>query len=65
MVPNHTGIYSKWVIEKPDYFVSTSVQPYHNYSFSGVNLSEDERVEIRIEDKYYTREDAAVVLERK
>ncbi|MFB3057855.1 MAG: alpha-amylase family glycosyl hydrolase, partial [Ignavibacteriaceae bacterium] len=65
MVPNHTGIYSKWVIEKPDYFVSTSVQPYHNYSYTGVNLSEDERVEIRIEDKYYTREDAAVVLERK
>jgi glycosidase len=21
MVPNHTGIYSKWVIEKPDYFI--------------------------------------------
>ncbi|MCH8032842.1 MAG: alpha-amylase [Bacteroidetes bacterium] len=65
MVPNHTGIYSKWVVEKPDYFIRTSIPPYHNYSFTGVNLSEDERVEIRIEDKYYTREDAAVVLERK
>jgi glycosidase len=21
MVPNHTGIYSKWVVEKPDYFI--------------------------------------------
>ena len=65
MVPNHTGIYSKWVNEKPDYFIRTSIPPYHNYSFSRVNLSEDERVEIRIEDKYYSREDAAVVLERK
>jgi len=65
MVPNHTGIYSKWVVEKPDYFIRTSIPPFHNYSFSGVNLSEDERVEIRIEDKYYTREDAAVVFERK
>lgn len=65
MVPNHTGIYSKWVVEKPDYFIRTSFPPYHNYSFSGENLSEDERVEVRIEDKYYTREDAAVVFERK
>ncbi|MGB5894340.1 MAG: alpha-amylase family glycosyl hydrolase [Ignavibacteriaceae bacterium] len=65
MVPNHTGIYSKWVTEKPDYFIRTSIPPYHNYSYSGVNLSDDERVEMRIEDKYYTREDAAVVFERK
>jgi glycosidase len=65
MVPNHTGIYSKWVVEKPDYFIRTSIPPYHNYSYSGVNLSDDERVEMRIEDKYYTREDAAVVFERK
>jgi len=65
MVPNHTGIYSKWVTEKPDYFIRTSIPPYHNYSFSGINLSDDGRVEMRIEDKYYTREDAAVVFERK
>jgi glycosidase len=65
MVPNHTGIYSKWVIEKPDYFIRSGIPPYHNYSFTGENLSEDDRVEIRIEDKYYTREDAAVVFERK
>jgi glycosidase/uncharacterized protein (UPF0335 family) len=65
MVPNHTGIYSKWMIEKPDYFIRSGMPPYHNYSFTGENLSEDDRVEIRIEDKYYTREDAAVVFERK
>lgn len=65
MVPNHTGIYSKWMIEKPEYFIRTAIPPFHNYSFTGDNLSDNDRVEIRIEDKYYTHEDAAVVLERK
>jgi len=59
MVPNHMGIYSKWVIEKPDYFLQRNEPPYPNYSFSGPNLSEDDRVEIRIEDQYYTRKDAS------
>lgn len=64
MVPNHTGIYSKWVIEKPDYFIQSSTPPFPAYKFTGPNLSDDERVEIRIEDQYYTRTDAAVVFER-
>ncbi len=65
MVPNHTGIYSKWVIEKPDYFISTNQPPYPSYTFYGANLSEDPRVEIRIEDKYYSKSDAAVVFQRR
>lgn len=65
MVPNHTGIYSKWVIEKPGYFIQTKFPPYPNYTFNGPNLSDDNRVEIRIEDKYYSHEDAAVVFQRK
>ncbi len=65
MVPNHTGIFSKWVIEKPDYFLQRNEPPYPNYSFNGPNLSEDDRVEVRIEDQYYTRKDAAVVFQRK
>jgi glycosidase len=65
MVPNHTGIYSKWIIEKPDYFLQRDEPPYPNYTFTGPNLSEDGRVEIRIEDKYYERKDAAVVFQRK
>ncbi|WP_304131671.1 alpha-amylase family glycosyl hydrolase [Ignavibacterium album] len=64
MVPNHTGIYSKWVIEKPEYFIQSSTPPFPAYKFTGPNLSEDEKVEIRIEDQYYTRTDAAVVFER-
>lgn len=65
MVPNHTGIFSKWTIEKPDYFIRTAFPPFHNYSFTGKDLSEDDRIEIRIEDKYYSHEDAAVVFQRK
>jgi len=65
MVPNHMGVYSKWVVEKPDYFLQRNEPPYPNYSFKGDNLSEDERVEIRIEDQYYSRKDAAVVFHRK
>ncbi len=65
MVPNHTGIYSKWVTEKPHYFIQTDSPPYPGYTFNGPNLSDDSRVEVRIEDKYYNRTDAAVVFQRK
>jgi len=64
MVPNHTGIYSKWVVEKPEYFIQNKVPPYPNYRFTGINLSEDDRVEVRVEDQYYSKTDAAVVFER-
>ncbi|OQY79186.1 MAG: hypothetical protein B6D45_01435, partial [Ignavibacteriales bacterium UTCHB3] len=63
MVPNHTGIFSKWVIEHPEYYIQASEPPYPNYSFTGPNLSEHPYIEIRIEDRYYTREDAAVVFQ--
>ena len=65
MVPNHTGIYSKWVVEKPNYFIQTNYPPYPGYTFYGPNLSDDQRVEVRVEDKYYSREDAAVVFQRR
>lgn len=64
MVPNHMGIYSKWVIEHPDWFISLDDCPFPSYRFSGPDLSEDERVGIYIEDHYYDRSDAAVVFKR-
>ncbi|MBS1249425.1 MAG: hypothetical protein MAG431_01005 [Chloroflexi bacterium] len=64
MVPNHVGIYSKWVIEHPDWFLSLNEKPYPAYSFNGANLSEDERVGIYLEDGYYDKTDAAVVFKR-
>jgi len=64
MVPNHMGIDSKWVIEHPDWFISTDVSPFPTYTFTGPNLSWDDRVGIFLEDHYYSRNDAAVVFKR-
>lgn len=61
MVPNHMGIFSKWIIENPDRFLSLPYSPFPNYSFNGANLSSDDRVSIFLEDNYYNRTDAAVV----
>ncbi|HHN47629.1 MAG TPA: alpha-amylase, partial [Bacteroidales bacterium] len=64
MVPNHTGLHSKWVIENPDYFIQTRVSPFPGYRFTGENLSQHPDIEIRIDDGYYSRSDAAVVFQR-
>jgi hypothetical protein len=64
MVPNHVGIYSRWMIEHPDWFISLDYSPFPSHRFSGPDLSEDERVGIFVEDHYYERSDAAVVFKR-
>jgi glycosidase len=65
MVPNHMGIDSTWVIEHPEWFLSRYDPPYPAYSFNGPDLSNDGRVEIKIEDHYYEQSDAAVVFQRR
>ncbi len=65
MVPNHMGIDSRWVIEHPDWFLSLPYSPYPSYSFHGPDLSSDGRVEIKIDDHYFNRTDAAVVFQRR
>ena len=64
MVPNHMGIDSRWVIEHPEWFLSLPEPPYPAYSFSGADLSSDERVGIVLEDHYWDDSDAAVVFKR-
>ncbi len=64
MVPNHMGMFSRWVIEHPHWFVQLSYPPYPNYTFNGPNLSHDPRVGLYIEDGYWTHSDAAVVFKR-
>ena len=64
MVPNHMGIDSRWVVEHPDWFVSLPYSPFPSYSFSGQNLSWDNRVGIYLEDHYFNNTDAAVVFKR-
>jgi glycosidase len=65
MVPNHMGIDSPWVVEHPDWFISRPDVPYPAYSFNGPDLSQDGRVEIKIEDHYFEQSDAAVVFRRR
>ena len=64
MVPNHMGIDSRWVIQHPDWFIQLPYPPFPAYSFDGPDLSTDGRVEIKIEDHYFNRTDAAVVFRR-
>ncbi len=64
MVPNHTGMDAKWVVEKPDLFVQRRDNPFPQYTFNGANLSHDSRVAIYLEDHYYSKNDCAVVFKR-
>ncbi len=64
MVPNHVGIDGRWVMQHPDWFVQLDYPPFPSYTFSGPDLSNDDRVGIFLEDHYYSRSDAAVVFKR-
>lgn len=64
MVPNHTGMDSAWVINKPDLFIQTRESPFPGYDYSGENLSHDDRVGIYLENHYYSKTDCAVVFKR-
>ncbi|NOX36145.1 MAG: alpha-amylase [Calditrichaeota bacterium] len=64
MVPNHTGIDARWVMEHPDWFIQTATPPFPNYTFNGPNLSDDPNIGIYIEDHYFDKTDAAVVFKR-
>jgi len=64
MVPNHMAIDSQWMIERPDYFLGLSHQPFPNASFNGPDLCDNERVGIFLEDGYYSKTEASVVFKR-
>lgn len=61
VVPNHTGLYSRWLLEHPDWYVQLDHPPYAGYRFSGPDLSADGAVSLHIEDGYWDHSDAAVV----
>ncbi|MBD3220626.1 alpha-amylase, partial [bacterium] len=65
MVPNHMGIDSRWVIEHPHWFLQSDRPPYPNYQYTGGDLCDHPDVEVRIEEGYWQRTDAAVVFERR
>ncbi|MCA1902847.1 MAG: alpha-amylase, partial [Candidatus Hydrogenedens sp.] len=61
MVPNHFGLYSRWIIEHPDWFIQLPYPPFPSYRFTGPNLSLHPDIGIQIEDGYWDRSDAGVV----
>jgi 4-alpha-glucanotransferase len=61
MVPNHTAIDGRWVAEHPERFVQVPAPPFPNYTFDGDDLSRDGRMQVQLEDGYWTKSDAAVV----
>ena len=64
MVPNHTGMDSDWVMNKPDLFVQRRDNPFPQYTFNGENLSQDPRTSVFLEDHYYSKDDCSVVFKR-
>jgi len=63
MVPNHTGIDSKWIVEHPEWFLQLDHPPFPSYSFNGENISGKNEIQVKIEDHYYEKTDAAVVFQ--
>jgi glycosidase len=61
VIPNHTAIDSQWLKHHPDWFITTDTPPFPSYTFTSPNLSEDETLDVRLEDHYYDHRDAAVV----
>ena len=60
VVPNHTGIDSRWMAEHPDWFLQLPHSPYPGYRFNGPDLSSNPEVSLYIEDGYWDHSDAAV-----
>jgi glycosidase len=64
MVPNHTGLDSRWIMEHPERFLQLPYPPFPTYIYNSGNLSNRDGVGIQLEDHYYSRSDAAVVFKR-
>ncbi|MDR0442033.1 MAG: alpha-amylase [Treponema sp.] len=64
MVPNHTGIDSRWMVEHPDRFLQLSYPPFPTYNYNCGNLSGRDDITVQIEEHYFSRSDAAVVFKR-
>ncbi|MBR1918749.1 MAG: alpha-amylase [Spirochaetales bacterium] len=65
MVPNHTGLDSNWMYDHPEYFISQDYPPFPSYTYNGPDFSKNPDIEIKIEDHYFSRTDAAVTFMRR
>ncbi len=60
MVPNHMGLDSDWLVDRPELFTQTDWPPFPSYTYNGPDVSDNPAIEVKIEDHYYNRTDAAV-----
>ncbi len=61
MVPNHTGLDSPWLIDHPDWYISTKRSPNADWLFESPNLLTEKTKQVQIEESYYTQSGAAEV----
>ncbi|MCG8459123.1 MAG: MerR family transcriptional regulator, partial [Holophagales bacterium] len=64
MVPNHTGLDARWVLEHPERFVSVAEPPFPDYRYTGGDLPPVPELGLWLEDGYADRTEAAVVFKR-
>jgi glycosidase len=66
MVPNHTGVDSRWMAEHPERFLAWPHPwpPFPSYSYNGPNVSSVPGLSVQLEDHYWDKTDAAVVFKR-
>ncbi|MGA2639883.1 MAG: alpha-amylase family glycosyl hydrolase [Spirochaetia bacterium] len=66
MVPNHTGVDSRWMAEHPERFLTWphAWPPFPSYNFDGPNISQTPGLGVYLESRYWDRKDAAVVFKR-
>ena len=63
IVPNHTGIDAPWLIDHPDWYIQANGNPSPYFQFNSPNLSSDPRVEIKLEEGYYSQTGASEVFQ--
>jgi len=61
MVPNHTGIDAPWVINHPDWFISSDKKLNEEWTYTSENLSSSPGIKIQLEDGYYNQTKAAEI----
>lgn len=63
MIPNHTGVDAPWVLDHPDWYIFTKKIPAETWEYNSEDLSPKTGIQIRIEDGYYTQQEAAEVFQ--
>ncbi len=61
LVPNHTGLDAPWLLDHPDWYIHSEINPKADFSFESPNLCNQPGFEINLEEGYYHQSGAAEV----